>query len=156
MAKQNSQIQAKGVGKNSKRHDLDGTPGLSEGSSLQQGDVQQLEAGVQAVQNTQGAQAQQSVERAQPAPAGIDVPDPVSFAKERFGGGSEVPQQTIQPLDTAEFMPMLRRLATGNSSSILKQAYMDMVSNLQQRPWSGASTAVIDRQALDRNVEKAF
>ena len=155
---QNSQIRSKGIGKDAKRHDLDGTPGLSAGSSLQSGEVGQLEAGQKAIQNTQAGQAAGGGAPAGAAPSGpTQVPDPVSFAISKIGGGQPaLPTQQISQADTSEFMPMLKRLASGNSSSVLKQAYMQMVANIQQRPWSGAATAVIDRQALDRNVEKAF
>ncbi len=155
---QNSQIQAKGVGKDSKRHDLDGTPGLSAGSSVNYGETGQLEAGQKAVQNTQAGQggggAIGAAEQQQGAAA---VPDPIAFAGEKVGGEvGQLPQQNIEQFDTAEFLPMLKRLATGNSSSILKEAYMKMVANLARKPWSGTQTAVIDRQELDRGVEAAF
>ncbi len=154
---QNSQIRSKGVGKDSKRHDLDGTPGLSAGSSLNYGEVSQLQAGQKAVQNAQAGQtAGGSANGAAPAgPAGI--PDPVQFAGEKVGGETgQLPSAGIQNHDTSEFLPLLRRLAVGNSSSILKQAYMEMVANLSRRPWSGNETAVINRRELDRGVEQAF
>ncbi len=154
---QNSQIRSKGVGKDSKRHDLDGTPGLSKGSSVQYGEGQQLEAGQKAVQNTQAGQAAGGGAGGA-APSGpLDVPGGLDFAIGKLGQGrSALPTQQISQADTSEFMPLLKRLASGNSSSILKQAYMQMVANIQKRPWSGAQTALIDRQALDRSVEEAF
>ncbi len=153
---QNSQIRSKGVGKDSKRHDLDGTPGLSKGSSLQYGDVSQLQAGQKAVQNTQGGQAAGGGGGA--APAGpVGIPDPVQFAGEKVGGETgQLPSAGLQNYDVSEFLPLLTRLATGNSSSLLKEAYMKMVANLAQRPWSGSQTTVINRRELDRGVEQAF
>ncbi len=151
----NSQIRAKGVGKDAVRHDLDGTPGLS--SDLQYGEVGQLEAGQRSVQNSRRGQTSGGGgARALPGDAPIQVPDPVSFAIEKIGGQSDLPTQRLQQFDTSEFMPLLNRLASGNSSSILKEAYMQMVANIAQRPWGGAQTVVIDRQELDRNVEQAF
>ena len=156
---ENSPIQAKGVGKNSKRHDLDGTPGLSKGSSVQYGEGQQLAAGQQAVQNTQSAQTAQASGGAGAAPQVQSPPasDPLAMVANKAGGQKgTLPMEGLGMVDTAEFQPMLRRLASGNSSSILKQAYMEMVANASQQPWSGAQTALIDRQALDRSVEQAF
>ncbi len=152
---QNSQIRAKGVGKNSKRHDLDGTPGLSAGSSLQYGETKQLEAGQKALKNA-GAGAAPATSGAAPAAGPMEVPDGVDFAIDRLGGGRPaVPTQEITNYDTSEFLPMLRKLAEGNSSSLLKEAYMKMVANIAKKPWA-AQTAVIDMQELDRNVEQAF
>ncbi len=155
---QNSQIRAKGVGKKAVRHDLDGTPGLSAGSSVNYGETRQLEAGQKAVQNTQAGQAAGGGAAAGVAPDGpIDVPGGVDFAISKLGGGqSAVPTQELQAYDTSEFLPLLSRLAAGNSSSLLKEAYMQMVANIAKRPWSGRQTALIDRQELDRAVEQAF
>jgi len=110
---ENSPIQAKGVGKNSKRHDLDGTPGLD--SDLQQGEVQQLEAGQQAVQDTQSQQTVQAAPTPRAAlPAqGMNVPDAVTFAGQKVGGNLDGagagPLQ--QQESRANWLPLLRRLA---------------------------------------------
>jgi len=153
---QNSQIQAKGVGKDSKRHDLDGTPGLSAGSSLQQGDVQQLEAGQQQVQDTQGAQAAGEPLPAQPDDAAVAAPDPMEFAKGKIGGELEVPTMELSRLNTGQWLPLIEKLARSNAASpLLRRAYVQMLTRLQNEPFSG-STAVVDKRELDRQVENGF
>ena len=88
---ENSPIRAKGVGKDAVRHDLDGTPGLSNGSSLVQGEVSELEQGQQTLQDTQQAQTvqQNPVQQAPGAPAEgpMAVPDAIQFAGQKIGGG---------------------------------------------------------------------
>ena len=150
----NSRIQAPGVGKDSKRHDLDGTPGLD--SDLQQGEVSQLEAGQKAVQNTQGqAPAGQPLPQ-QAADAPVAAPDPIDFAAGKVGGGLTVPDQELSRLNTAQWLPMLEQMARSNeASSALRMAYVNMLSRLQNEPFSG-STALVDKRELDRQVNDAF
>ena len=152
----NSRIQAAGVGKNSKRHDLDGTPGLD--SDLQQGEVSQLEAGQASVSNTQAQQGavQGGAAQAAPAAAPVTAPNPLAFAAQKAGGQPALPMSGMQQMDTGEFLPLMEKLASGNSSSLLKQAYMTMYQNIQRRPFTGGATGLIDRQQLDSAVEEAF
>ena len=151
---ENSPIQAKGVGKDSKRHDLDGTPGLD--SDLQQGEVSQLEAGQQAVQNTQGqAPAGQPLPQQAPSPA-VQAPDPLAFAQSKVGGNLSVPDQELSRINTAQWLPMLEQMARSNeASSALRMAYVNMLSRIQTEPFSG-STALVDKRELDRQVNDAF
>ena len=150
----NSPIQAKGVGKNSKRHDLDGTPGLD--SDLQQGEVSQMEAGQQAVQNTQGQQAAGTPLPAQAASAPVEAPDPMQFAAGKIGGNLTVPERDLSSINTAQWLPLIEKLAqSGSASPGLRRAYVDMLARLRQEPFSG-STAVVNKDALDEAVNNAF
>ena len=153
---ENSPIQAKGVGKDSKRHDLDGTPGLSAGSSLNQGDVQQLEQGQQAIENTQGQQVAGTPLPAQAQPAPVAAPDPMQFAAGKIGGNLTVPERDLSSINTAQWLPLIEKLAqSGSASPLLRRAYVDMLARLQQEPFSG-STAVVNKDALDGAVNNAF
>jgi len=157
---ENSPIQAKGVGKDAKRHDLDGTPGLSAGSSLEQGDVQQLEAGQQAVDNTQGAQ---SVSLAPPPVApqspGADpfaAPDPVEFAGNKIGGslvgaGTGLLEEKIS---FTNWLPLLRRLSVSpTSSGLLQRAFVERMSQEMNRP-TGTKAALIRQRDFDNRLEQ--
>jgi hypothetical protein len=120
MATQNSPIEAKGIGKNSKRHDLSGTPGFTENSDLQYGDVKKFEAGQRSVQNTQG-QGPPPVAGGGPVPtqggAPVQVPDPVSFATKKLGGARPaLPTEQPTQIDTSQFLPLLRSMATSVAS----------------------------------------
>lgn len=153
---ENSPIRNKGVGKTSKRHDLDGTPGLSSGSSLQQGDVQQLEAGQQAVANTQVAQGAGAAPSQQAQAAPVGAPDPMEFAKGKIGGDLQVPEQELSRLNTAQWIPLIEKLARSNAASpLLRRAYVQMLARLQNEPFSG-STAVVNKRELDRQVQDHF
>ena len=151
---QNSPIQAKGVGKDSKRHDLDGTPGLD--SDLQQGEVSQLEQGQKVVENTQGqASAGQPLPQ-QAASGPVTAPDPVQFAESKIGGTLQAPTQTLSRINTAQWLPMMEKLARSNGASpLLRRAYVNMLARLQNEPFSG-STAVVDKRELDAQVNNAF
>jgi len=150
----NSPIQSKGVGKDSKRHDLDGTPGLD--SDLQQGEVSLLEGGQKAVQNTQGQPVQgQPLPQQAPSPA-VQAPDPIQFAAGKVGGNLTVPDRELSQINSAQWLPLLEKLARSNSASpVLRKAYVDMLSRLQAEPFSG-STGLVDKRALDAAVANGF
>jgi hypothetical protein len=153
---ENSPIQAKGVGKDSKRHDLDGTPGLSDGSSLEQGDVQELERGQQVVANTQG---QQTVTQAPPPRAALPaepmaVPDAVTFAGQKAGGNlAGAGQQALSEKQSfSNWLPLLRRLATSpTSSGLLQRAFLARIQAEQRRP-QGGKAALIRQRDLDERL----
>ena len=160
--RENSPIQAKGVGKTAKRHDLDGTPGLSAGSSLQSGDVQKLEAGQAAVQDTQVGQtisqapapvaAQQN-----PANAAMIAPDPVDFAMQKIGGADlagagEGPLE--EKLSFTNWLPLLRRLSVSpTSSGLLQRAFVQRMTQEMNRP-TGTKTALIRQRDFDNRLEQ--
>ena len=154
--RENSQIQAKGVGKNSKRHDLDGTPGLD--SDLQQGEVQEMERGQQVVQDTQQAQTQVQA-AAQPRAAlpaqGMAVPDPVEFAGQKVGGTLEGAGagQLQERLSFSNWLPLLRRLATSpTSSGLLQRSFMARMQQEMNRP-TGTKTALLRQRDFDNRLE---
>ena len=152
----NSPIRSKGVGRDSKRHDLDGTPGLD--SDLQQGEVQQMEAGQAAVQNTQGQRQVQDrgALPVQPAEQGVAAPDPVEFAMAKIGGDLQVPTRSLNRINTAQWLPLIEKLARSNAASpALRKAYVQMLVRMQAEPFSG-STAVVDKNELDTAVNNAF
>jgi len=153
---ENSPIRNKRVGKDAVRHDLDGTPGLD--SDLQQGEVQQLEAGQKAVQNTQGQSQVQDrgALPVQPAEQALNAPDPLEFAGQKVGGNLTLPQENLTAINTAQWLPMIEKLAqSGGASPLLRKAYVDMLARLQAEPFSG-STAVVDKNEIDRQVNNAF
>lgn len=158
MAVQNSPTQAPGIGKNSKRHDLQGTPGLSQGSDLQYGDVKRLEAG----QKTVAAMNRPApVAGASPVPtqggAPMQVPDPVSFATQKLGSARPaLPTESTEVLDLTGYLPLVRQLATSDASPLLKKAYINMLRNARQAPINGGGTVLIDRQEFDDTANRAF
>ena len=159
MPRKNSPIQAKGVGKNSKRHDLDGTPGLSAGSSLNQGEVSQLEQGQKRVQNTQRAQqvTQQAPPRApQPNNQELIAPDPVSMAAGKIGGS--LAGAGAGPLEEkisfTNWLPLLRRMSVSpTSSGLLQKAFLKRISTEMKRP-TGTKAALIRQRDFDNRLEQ--
>ncbi len=156
----NSRIRNKGVGKDAKRHDLDGTPGLSEGSSLQQGDVQELEAGQQAVQDTQRAQSVTAAATPQAQPVADDgqfaAPDPVEFAGAKIGGN--LAGAGTAPLENkisfTNWLPLLRRLAVSpTSSGLLQRAFVQRITQEMNRP-TGTKAALIRQRDFDTRLEQ--
>jgi hypothetical protein len=159
---ENSQIRAKGVGKDAVRHDLDGTPGLSNGSSVNSGEVGELEQGQKAISNTQGAQQAQGGGGGQPLPPAqaeqaVATPDAMGFAKQKLGGGAPaVPSAELSGLNTGQWVPMMQKIASSpDSSPLLKRAYTQMLTRLRTEAFSG-STAVVDKRQLDTAVDLAF
>lgn len=160
--------QAKGVGKNSKRHDLERrkTPGLH-GSDLQQGDVQAMEDGQRiAPASTQqrGQQAPpqqgQAPQRAQqmpgtaPSQRGVEVPDAIDFLAERNGNGFSMPNP-VRQTDSSRaltWLPILRQLVSGpGTSSALVNAFINQARQMHQ---AGSQPAtIVDMNATDDGIE---
>ena len=159
MAVQNSPIQAKGIGKTAKRHDLRGTPGLSN-SDLQYGDIQKLEQGQRSVSNTQGQPPpQQSAVQPQNhlASGQMDVPNPVDFAVKKVGGGPPaVPTQPLEQIDMQPWLPLLRQMATSGSSSLLMSAYVNSLQRAQKQPYQTGGVALMHMSEFDDAIDKAF
>jgi hypothetical protein len=158
VAVQNSPIQAKGIGKTAKRHDLSGTPGLSN-SDLQYGDVQRLEQAQRSVQSTQGRPVQQG--GAQPQghlqKPGMEVPDPVDFAIKKVGGGPPaVPTEPLEQIDMQPWLPLMRQIATAGSSSLLMSAYVNSLQKAQKQPYQSGGVALINMAEYDNAIDKAF
>lgn len=154
--------QAKGVGKNAKRHDLERqkTPGLH-GSDLQQGDVQAMEQGqrIAPAQKQERGQAPRTSEGGQTAPvasstAGVELPDAIEFLGGRQGTEFNVPQ-TGRRLDNSKattWLPILQRMAAGpGSSGALARAVIAQSRDLRQ---AGASPAIIiNTNGVDDAIE---
>ena len=151
----------KGVGKRSRRHDLERpkTPGLSD-SSLQQGDVEALERGQRisplkkqnqgAAQNRGRKQALPT--RSQGGGAG-DTPDPVAFLGDRLSGTLQGAVGGDQQHEQANLLPILERLATSTGASgLLSQAYITTVAGLKSQSGT-VRTPLIDMQDADRDLE---
>jgi len=152
MPTHNSRTQAAGIGKDSKRHDLDGTPGLS--GDLQYGDVQKLEQGQKSVKNTVGGA--QATAAASAAPSGnMSIPNPIDFAKQKVGGSLDgAGQEIIDTPDFKRWLPFLQRIASSpTSSGILQRAYVDRLSREMSRPLGG-SAAVIRQRDFDQRLRE--
>lgn len=162
---ENSPIRPPGVGKTSKRHDLDGTPGLSN-SSLQYGDVKALESGQASVQNTvgdrsymvpQATQQQQQMPQGTPASsASMPIPDPVQFAAQKLKGtaANGMAGKPVQINDQKRWLPFLQRIATSpTSSGVLQRAYIQRLSNELNAP-AGGGAAVIRQRDLDKRLRE--
>ncbi len=156
---------APGVGGSSKRHDLErpATPGLSN-SSLQQGDVGELEqgqaiaprAGSKRVQGpAQGGGAPPPGQRGNfPTSTGLPVPNPIDFAGSRFAGtlGREEPRPRAF-IDTSAWFPLLRQLVSNpNSGGTLARAFIEQLSTLRRQPFS-PRPAAIDLGDMDDALE---
>ncbi len=146
--------QAPGVGKDSKRHDLEGTPGLGKGSSLEQGDVQRLEAGKQVIKQAQapaqGAAAPSAAAAAGPA---MEVPDAIQFAGQKMGGETfDAGTSDGSVYDPAPWMPTLRVLASQpNAGGGLTAAVVEMIASFRKQP-SGTDQTFIDVNELDNTL----
>ncbi len=150
--------QAKGVGKNSKRHDLErrSVPFLH-GSDLQQGDVQALQQG----QRIAPKQTQQPGQTPQPqtsspqqgGAAGTEVPDPIEFIAGRSSG--QVNPTGAPPAASPKagtWLPILQKMAQGPGvSGNLAGALISQGRALRQIPRREAT--VVDMQAIDDGLE---
>lgn len=146
--------QAPGVGRDSKRHDLEGTPGLGKGSSLEQGDVQKLEAGTKAIKQAQApAQAQPTTAPPTGTGAPMDVPDAIQFAGEKLGGETFAAGTTDGSVfDPQPWMPTLRVLASQpNAGGGLTAAVVEMIASFRKQP-SGTDQTFIDVNELDNTL----
>lgn len=154
--------QAPGVGKDSKRHDLEEpkTPGLHD-SDLQQGDVQALEAGQRIAPAQHQGPAMPPGRPGRPErkrrvkPSADGTPDPIEFLGDRLGGTlSEVNQhKTRRTVDYRPFLPLLERLASATGASgIVAHAYITQFGNAVRGPMVH-STPMIDMQDADDDLE---
>ena len=155
--------QAKGIGKQAKRHDLEApaTPGLH-GSDLQQGDVQRLEQ-AQKVAPPRGKRVQRE---AAPKPArqrqgasrgsgefSMATPDPIQMASQRIGGSPNPVAGEGAPVDPTPWVPYLRMLANApNSGGGISAAMVDLLSQMQRRPLASRGQ-LLDFDELDRAFE---
>lgn len=152
--------QAKGVGKQSKRHDLErrNVPFLHD-SDLQQGDVQAMRDG----QRIAPKQTQRS---ATPEPVtggggtssstgpGMAVPDPIDFIASRANAPLEAPERRAEFANSKAmaWLPIARQLAVGpGSSGVLASALINQMRALQRMPVREVTT--IDMGDIDAAIE---
>lgn len=153
--------QAKGVGRNAKRHDLErpATPGLHD-SDLQQGDVQALEQGQriaprQTQQRGRTPQTQGTPNGgASGVSGGMQIPDPIDFLAGKNGPefGPPRPARRLDASRAMTWLPLLRQLAAGpGASSALVSAFINQARLLSQ---AGAQPAtVVDLNAVDEGIQ---
>ena len=158
---------AGGVGKKARRHDLERprTPGLSD-SSLQQGDVQRLEqaqavapragAGKRVQPNAIGGQPQARGAAQRTVTGGMQIPDPIEFAKGRLGGGLGASAATdIEGnfRDPTDWLPLLNALASHpQAGGGLTSTFVQQLSNLVRRP-SPTNLNIVNLNDLDDALE---
>ncbi len=150
--------QAKGVGKDSKRHDLERrkVPFFHQ-SDLQQGQVQALEQGqrIAPVQVQQPARGGAAPSRsANSSSQGVNIPDPIEFIAGRAGGGASPLAAPIAGADNVRaWMEFARPLITGpGSSGLLAGAYINQLRSMLKSP-KLASGHVIDFNDIDDALE---
>ena len=151
--------QAKGIGKNSKRHDMErqATPGLH-GSDLQQGDIQKLERGQRVAPiRTQPAAAPQrqagGQARGQPR-APMQTPDAIEFLGGKQGPEFNMPQTGRPVLNekALSWLPLVRSLVVGpGSSGLLASAFINQARELRKS--NSSPTTIIDLDATDDGLE---
>ncbi len=133
--------QAKGIGKNSKRHDLErrAVPTLH-GSDLQQGDVSRLEQSIRTApikeQQPSRGQAQGSAARmARPAQGTEPIPNALDFIGQRAGGTLGPDQGPLVRSDSVRWAPLLRELTrVPGTGGLLVNAYISQLSSMMQNP----------------------
>lgn len=133
--------QAKGVGKNAKRHDLErrDTPYMHGNNDIQQGDIKQMQQG-QAIAGTPGRNPRPPAgnPRTGQGPAGPapqlgneEIPDPITF----FGQlDAQIPQgqyQLTNEIQVEKFYPLMEQVAgRGQSSSLLRSLFLRQMRNV--------------------------
>ena len=152
-------MSAPGVGKNSRRHDLETrtTPYLHD-SDLQQGDVQAMEQGQRiAPKKTQQPAAPAPVSRGSGTTADrsgtgtTGVPDAIDFLAGRSNGEVGIPATgyVAGSSRATTWLPILQQLATGpGSSGVLGAALIDQTRRMR-RAVPRRDAAVIDMQDTD-------
>lgn len=162
--------QAPGVGKDSKRHDLEApaTPGLH-GSDLQQGDVQMLEQGQQVAPRPKRTQpsaqprpargvSQRSPQPPSPSAAEpMQIPSGLESAKSRLGRGSGSPSLGGgRHADPTAWLPLIEQMAlTPNNGGAVYANLVNMLSAYRRRPVISQSI-LISMTEMDKQVEKGF
>lgn len=146
--------QAPGVGKDSKRHDLEApaTPGVRN-SDMRQGDRQMLEAGQRVAPRPKKSAPKGKAGAAPAAGAGggMQIPDAIEFASGRIGGN--VPAESIgepQWVDPRPWMPLLQEFATRPvSNPKIAAAYVSQISKLRRQPYNPGAHFVDMNEADD-------
>jgi hypothetical protein len=159
----NRPVQAKGVGRNSKRHDLERrtTPFLH-GSDLQVGDVQAMEQG-------QRIAPKKTQQPARPAPAGgggqptattspATIPDAIDFISGIAGGGSLTPPPAgaTPSYNLEKWLRYATHLVNGpGSSGLLAGAYINQMRQLRRSP-QNSGVEIVNLQDVDAALAAAL
>ncbi len=159
IAPDNRGSQAKGVGKNSKRHDLERrTVPFLQDSDLQQGDVQALEQGQRIAPKQTQRPAAPPQTRGQPRKGksqgqGLSVPDPIEFLGGRSKGLQALPGPITQSEGATAWLPFVRQMVIGpGSSGLMAGAYINQFRQVMAA--SQATTAnTINLEAMDDALE---
>jgi len=158
IAPDNRGPQAKGVGKNSKRHDLERrTVPFLHDSDLQQGDVQAMENGQRvAPKQTQQPASQVARTSSQPTKRQGDMqtPDAIDFLGGRQGPEFNVPTggRTVNNDKVLTWLPLVRSLTVApGSSGLLASAFINQARELSR---TGSTPAtIVDLDAIDAGIE---
>lgn len=155
---------AKGVGANSKRHDLErrSVPYLAD-SDLQQGDVQALEDGQRIAPKQIQRPAAPAPSRSSGTTSGVSddatgVPDPIDFiAGLTTGAGVNPPPAGTPPNPNADmWLRFAQHLVNGpGSSGLLAGAYINQMRNLRRSPQT-AESVFIDLADVDSALAAAL
>lgn len=156
--------QAKGIGANSKRHDLERrtTPYLHD-SDLQQGDVQAMEDGqrIAPAKSQAPAAPQPTTSNSRPqvqATGSGQIPDAIDFLSGVAGGGVNVPTSGgVAPSANLDmWVRFARHLANGpGASGLLGGAYINQIRQAMRSP-QAASAVMINLNDLDDALEVAL
>ena len=144
--------QAKGVGKDAKRHDLEApaTPGVRN-SDMQQGDRQKLEAAQKIAPRPQkGTPQGGGAAPAQGGGGGMQVPDPIAFAAGRMGGNVPTAGAPMRQVDSSAWKPLVERLAYApNGGGALAANLTDALTQFVRRPVV-SEVSFVDLDGADR------
>ena len=165
IAPDNRPAQAPGVGKNSKRHDLERrtTPYLHD-SDLQVGDVKAMEEG-------QRIAPKKTQQPAAPAPSGrgsgttqasgtsaTGIPDAIDFISQIAGGGgvNPPPAGVASSANLDKWVRFARHLVNGpGSSGMLAGAYINQIRQLMRSP-QNAESVFVNLRDIDAALEVAL
>lgn len=153
--------QAKGVGKNAKRHDLERAPNVG-GSDLQYGDRKRFEQGMKVAPIQQQPRGQTpEIARQTMTRDGVhemssmQLPDAIDFLSQKNGSDFTLPERRRQ-VDSSKaltWLPILRRLASGpGASSALVNAFINQARLVQQA--GGQPATIVDMNATDDGIEE--
>jgi hypothetical protein len=152
--------QAPGIGKNSKRHDLEKPRARLHGTDLQQGDIQAIEQGQRIVRKATQPPARaaspparrQGVQRAS-GDFQMEVPDPIGLAGQRFGGQLAQGSDNEVTIDPTPWVPMLEELASiPGASGGLTAMLTEKLTEYRRRP-TVSRAALINLNAIDDILE---
>lgn len=151
---------AKGIGKNSKRHDLERptTPGLHD-SDLQQGDVSMLEQGQRVTKKRVMQPANQVPQQTQGRPpaqsqAPAATPDAIQFLGGRQGPEFTAPAtgRGVNNNHALSWLPLVQQLVKGpGSSGLLASAFINQTRELRRSV--STPTQVVDMDSIDAGLE---